>query len=128
MWKDTLHVTEQEIEDGQYERPTHCAVALAILRQIIPELPDADEYEPFVSSDGAMTIKMKGGYKDKYIIVPRKKGTYDMIANFIEAFDDGDDVEPFDILCEVQKYEDYDFNREYEIRMGMKVKRQKEAK
>ena len=121
MWNDTLHITEEEIEDGQMERPTCCAVALAILRQIIPTLDDGDCLEPFVNSDGGMTIKMKGGCKDKYIIVPRKKGTYDMIANFIEAFDDGDDVEPFDILCEVQKYEDYDFNREYD-------KRQKESK
>ena len=41
MWKDTLHVTEEEIEDGQVENPTCCAVALAVQRQIIPELPGA---------------------------------------------------------------------------------------
>ena len=110
-WKDTLHITEEEIEDGQMERPTCCAVALAILRQIIPTLDDGDCLEPFVNSDGGMTIKMKGGSKDKYIVVPREKGAYDIIANFIEDFDDGLEVEPFDILCEVQSCEDYRTNR-----------------
>ena len=94
MWNDTLHVTEEEIEDGQVENPTCCAVALAVQRQIIPELPDADEYEAHVDGDGFVSIRLKGAYSDKYIIRPLSRNDYGIIYDFIQAFDDGDEVEP----------------------------------
>ena len=103
MWNDTLHVTEEEIEDGQVENPTCCAVALAVQRQIIPELPDAEEYEPYVDGDGFVSIRLKGAYSDKYIIRPLSRNDYGIIYDFIQAFDDGDEVEPFDWKCKIEE-------------------------
>ena len=103
MWNDTLHVTEEEIEDGQVENPTCCAVALAVQRQIIPELPDADEYEAHVDGDGFVSIRLKGAYSDKYIIRPLSRNDYGIIYDFIQAFDDGDEVEPFDWKCKIEE-------------------------
>ena len=111
MWNDTLHVTEEEIEDGQVENPTCCAVALAVQRQIIPELPDADKYEAHVDGDGFVSIRLKkdkaiGCYSDKYVVVRQNKGDYCPIYDFIYAFDNGNDVEPFDWKCRVIELDD----------------------
>ena len=103
MWNDTLHVTEEEIEDGQMESPRCCAIALAVQRQIIPELPDADEYEPYVDGDGLVSIRLKGDYSDKYTIKPLSYNDYGIIYDFICAFDDGNDVEPFDWKCKIEE-------------------------
>ena len=125
MWNDTLHVTEEEIEDGQVEDPRCCAVALAVLRQIIPELPDADEYEAHVDGDGFVSIRLKGGYSDKYVVVRQNKGDYCPIYDFIQAFDDGNDVEPFDWKCKVKEAPSIDHSMRNAVKGEYKAKETK---
>ena len=103
MWNDRLQITEEEIVDGQSENPRCCAVALAVLRQIIPTIDDEEPLEAYVDGDGFVSIRIKDSYHDRYIVMRKNKEDYDPIYDFITAFDDGDDVEPFEWDCKVEK-------------------------
>ena len=94
LYNDILKVTEEDIEDGQVENPNCCAIALAVKRNVICKLDEADDLEPYVDGDGYISIREKGTENDKYCLETSKDDCY-VINNFISEFDNEEEVYPF---------------------------------
>ena len=104
LYNDVLKVTEEDIEDGQVENPNCCAIALAVKRNVICKLDEADDLEPYVDGDGHISIREKGKYSDKYFLETSKDDYYN-INDFISAFDNEEDVSPFKFNFSLKKEE-----------------------
>ena len=104
LYNDVLKVTEEDIEDGQVENPNCCAIALAVKRNVICKLDEADNLEPHVDGDGHVSIREKGTENDKYHLETSKDDYYN-INDFISAFDNEEDVSPFKFNFSLEKEE-----------------------
>lgn len=81
----TVDVTQDDIDNGEPVNGNHCAVALALIRAT---------GDPYVSC-GIATASWYVGGDVKYVCLPTKA------TDFIDAFDEGEPVEPFSFEVEV---------------------------
>ena len=86
-------ITGNDLIDGEPENCQYCAVALAVARDIIADLPNAENLVPNIDGDGSFYVqeKIKGDYgfieyKDKYYL----EMDYDIsseLCDFISWYD-----------------------------------------
>ena len=86
-------ITGNDLIDGEPENCQHCAVALAVARDIITDLPNAENLVPNIDGDGNFYIqeKLEGNYgfieyQDKYYL----EMDYDLsseLCDFISWYD-----------------------------------------
>lgn len=82
-----LKVTKEHIEKGEREDETSCPIALALMECTIY---GQKIIRAVVNSGSSIACRTENGYDYKVV------GFDPDIATFIDAFDLGDDVEPFE--------------------------------
>tara|TARA_Y100001963_G_scaffold6602_1_gene8517 strand:+ start:158 stop:472 length:315 start_codon:yes stop_codon:yes gene_type:complete len=102
-YSDVLKVEKTDIEHGIPSNPCECAIAKAVRRQILPKLNDNYILEPFVEPDGTICIREEGKTYDLYELKMNEK-TYLKIRDFINDFDDGEKVTPFQFDFSLKEY------------------------
>ena len=86
-------ITGDDLVDGEPENCQHCAVALAVARDIITDLPNAENLIPNIDGDGNFYVQEKledidgfTNYQDKYYL----EIDYDLsseLCDFISWYD-----------------------------------------
>ena len=86
-------ITGDDLVDGEPENCQHCAVALAVARDLITDLPNEENLVPNIDGDGNYYIQEKiqdsDGfieYQDKYWIDMEDEDNYELL-DFISWFD-----------------------------------------
>ena len=103
LWSDVIKVTEDDIEKGERQSSKFCAIALAVDRTIIKHLNNSCDLEPVVEEEGDMYIRnIKSG--DVLYQLHTKSDQYSLIYSFIDDFDNGWDVEPFEFDFSLKRY------------------------
>jgi len=108
-------ITGNDLIDGEPENCQHCAVALAVARDLITDLPNAENLVPTIDCDGNFFIQEKIAdndgyiqYQDKYWIDMKDNDTYELL-DFISWFDcidpHGDDGESEVFQEHVKRYD-----------------------
>lgn len=105
-------ITGNDLIDGEPENCQYCAVALAVARDLITDLPDAENLVPNIDGDGNYFIQEKiqssNGfieYQDMYWIDMKDEDSYELL-DFISWFDCIDRDDQAEIFKEhVQRYD-----------------------
>jgi len=86
-------ITGNDLIDGEPENCQHCAVALAVARDIITDLPNAENLVPNIDGDGNFYIQemlfLDDGFKeyqDKYYLEMEYKDSSEL-CDFISWYD-----------------------------------------
>ena len=90
----TIHVTQEDIDQGIPEAPTACPIWYALTRQ----LTFAAKEDPFFEVNGDEIE-----FYDDAGRPPQKVPLPDAAQLFVQAFDNEDDVEPFAFELELPK-------------------------
>ena len=92
-------ITGNDLIDGEPENCQHCAVALAVARDIITDLPNAENLVPNIDGDGNFYVqeKLEGDYgfieyQDKYYL----EMDYDLSCELLDFISWYDCIDPHD--------------------------------
>ena len=97
-----VEVTKDDIRQGVRKDPCQCPIALALRRAVVADLEDAievdiDDIDVEVDYDEIRLWANRDYQDDEYNLFPVDEEDWYGIKNFIENFDLGNDVEPFNV-------------------------------
>ena len=105
MW---IKVTKEHIEDGVREDECNCPIALAVQDAVEQSFCDSYEVEKanviVTVHDNDINVHHHNNNAEMefmFGVTPKNKDKWKVINDFIHKFDDGLDVEPFNIEMEI---------------------------
>ena len=105
MW---INVSKEHIKNGAPQDECNCPIALAVQEAAEMELGDDVEIEKaniiVTVHDDDINVcyhKSDGEMEFMYSVSPEDKDEWSVISDFISNFDNGHDVEPFEMAMEI---------------------------
>ena len=97
-----VEVTKDDIRKGVRKSACSCPIALALRRAVVADLEDStdidiDDIDVEIDYDEIRLWANRDYQDDEYNLFPVDEEDWYGIKNFIENFDLGNDVEPFDV-------------------------------
>ena len=110
-------ITGNDLIDGEPENCQHCAVALAVARDIVTDLPNAENLVPNIDGDGNFYVQEKLvdndgfiNYQDKYYL----EMDYDISSELCDF------ISWYDVTAHSDNEEVYEDFQEHVVRYGKK--------
>jgi hypothetical protein len=105
--KRTITVLQDDIDKGERNNTSHCAIALAVNRDLFDLLPESyflyNHQRVSVHRDGIRLLRYVRADGTDMSFITYEAVTPQEVADFIFGFDEGEPVEPFKFEVDLQK-------------------------